>query len=131
MLRLKRAYEPVDPKDGHRVLVERLWPRGLRKEQAHLAEWLKDVAPSDSLRKWFHQDPTRWTEFKQRYARELDSPAAQVAIEALAKRAATATVTLVFSSHDEEHNSAVLLKAIVERRLRRTSGRATRSRPVA
>lgn len=131
MLRLKRAYEPVNPKDGHRVLVERLWPRGLRREEAHLDEWLKDVAPSDSLRKWFHQDPGRWAEFKQRYARELDSPAARSAIEALAKRAADETVTLVFSSHDEEHNSAVQLKAIVERRLRRTSRKATRSRPVS
>ena len=119
MLRLKRAYEPVDPADGFRVLVERLWPRGLRKEQAHLDAWLKDVAPSDALRKWFHHDPGRWTEFKQRYADELHSAAARSAMKDLARRATSETVTLVFSSHDEEHNSAVVLKGMIERQRHR------------
>jgi uncharacterized protein YeaO (DUF488 family) len=117
MVRLKRAYEPTDPDDGYRVLVERLWPRGLRKEQAHFDAWLKDIAPSDALRKWFHQDPGRWPEFEQRYARELETAAARSEIADLARRASSGTVTLIFSSHDEQHNSAVVLERILERRI--------------
>lgn len=119
MVRLKRAYEPVRSDDGRRVLVERLWPRGLRKEQAHLDDWLKAVAPSDSLRKWFHHDPDRWSEFEQRYARELASDAARAAFDDLVRRAASETVTLIYSAHDEQHNNAVVLKRLIERRLRR------------
>lgn len=125
MVRLKRAYEPAEPEDGRRVLVERLWPRGLRKEQAHFDDWLKDIAPSDSLRKWFHHDPSRWGEFEQRYARELESEAARAALDDLARRAASETVTLVYSAHDEEHNNAVVLRSIIERRLRLASRKAT------
>jgi uncharacterized protein YeaO (DUF488 family) len=128
MVRLKRAYEPVDPDDGRRVLVERLWPRGLRKEQAHFDDWLKDIAPSDSLRKWFHHDPSRWTEFEQKYARELDSQAARAVIDDLVRRADSETVTLIFSSHDEEHNNAVMLKRMIERRLRRPSRKPARQK---
>jgi uncharacterized protein YeaO (DUF488 family) len=116
MLRLKRAYEPVGPDDGRRVLVERLWPRGLRKDQAHFDEWLKDIAPSDALRKWFHHDPGRWAEFEQRYARELESDVASTVLAELARRASTETVTLVYAAHDEEHNSAVVLQRVLERR---------------
>lgn len=121
MLRLKRAYEPVEPDDGRRVLVERLWPRGLRKEQAHFDDWLKDIAPSDSLRKWFHHDPNRWDEFEQRYARELESDDARAALDDLVQRAVSETVTLIYSAHDEEHNNAVALKTMIERRLRSAS----------
>lgn len=128
MVRLKRAYEPVEPDDGRRVLVERLWPRGLRKEQAHLDDWLKDVAPSDSLRKWFHHDPSRWDEFEQRYARELESDAARAALDDLVRRAASETVTLVYSAHDEEHNNAVVLKRRIERLLRSAPRKAARRR---
>ncbi len=127
MVRLKRAYEPVEPEDGRRVLVERLWPRGLRKEQAHFDDWLKDIAPSDSLRKWFHHDPDRWSEFEHRYARELESDAAHAAIDDLVQRAASETITLIYSAHDEEHNNAIVLKRMIERRLRRVSHKATRS----
>ena len=126
MVSLKRAYEPVEPEDGRRVLVERLWPRGLRKEQAHIDAWLKDVAPSDGLRKWFHHDPSRWAEFEKRYARELESEAARAALDELVRQAASETVTLVYSAHDEEHNNAVVLKRMIERRLRRPSRKATR-----
>ena len=126
-IRLKRAYEPVAPGDGHRVLVERLWPRGLRKEQAHLDEWLKDIAPSDSLRKWFHVDPDRWPEFETRYLRELTAPEARAAIEALRRRARAETVTLVYAAHDEEHNSAVVLKRAIEGSPRRRGREATRA----
>ena len=126
MVRLKRAYEPVEPDDGRRVLVERLWPRGLRKEQAHFDDWLKDVAPSDALRKWFHHDPSRWTEFEQRYARELDSEAARAAFDELVRRAASETVTLVYSAHDQEHNNAIVLKRMIDRRLRQKSRKVSR-----
>ena len=128
MVRLKRAYEPFDPDDGHRVLVERLWPRGLRKEQAHFDEWLKDIAPSDALRKWFHHDPARWAEFEQRYARELDSEAARATLADLVRRAASETITLVFSAHDAQHNNAVVLKRMIERRLRRPTHATSRAK---
>lgn len=128
VVRLKRAYEPVEPEDGRRVLVERLWPRGLRKEQAHLDDWLKVVAPSDSLRKWFHHDPTRWDGFGQRYARELESDVARAALDDLVRQAASETVTLIYSAHDEEHNNAVVLRTIIERRLRSASRKAARPR---
>lgn len=128
MVRLKRAYEPVEPDDGRRVLVERLWPRGLRKDQAHFDDWLKDIAPSDSLRKWFHHDPNRWDEFEQRYARELESHAASAALDDLVRRAVSETVTLIYSAHDEEHNNAVALKTMIERRLRSASRKAARPR---
>jgi uncharacterized protein YeaO (DUF488 family) len=117
MVHLKRAYEPAARDDGHRVLVERLWPRGLRKEQAHLDEWLKDIAPSDALRKWFHHDPKRWPEFEKRYARELSSETAREVIDDLVSRATSENVTLVFSAHDERHNNAVVLKEMIEERL--------------
>ena len=123
MVRLKRAYEPMDPTDGHRVLVERLWPRGLRKERAHFDEWLKDIAPSDSLRKWFIDDPSRWVEFQRRYSRELAAGAARELLDGLVRRATTGTVTLVYSTHDELHNNAVVLKKSIELRLGRSTKR--------
>jgi uncharacterized protein YeaO (DUF488 family) len=126
MVRLKRAYEPVEPDDGRRVLVERLWPRGVRKADAHLDDWLKDIAPSDALRKWFHHDPSRWPEFEQRYVRELDCETARAAFDGLVRAAASETVTLVYSSHDEEHNSAVILKRMIDRRLRQGSRKSSR-----
>ena len=131
MVRVKRAYEPVAPDDGARVLVERLWPRGLSKERAHLDEWLKDVAPSDALRKWFHQDPDRWPEFEKRYRGELREAPARAAVQDLVRRARAATLTLVYAAHDEEHNSAVILKKVIDRRLARPATRrphAARSR---
>jgi len=128
MIRLKRAYEPADPTDGHRVLVERLWPRGLRKDQAHLDEWLKDVAPSDALRKWFHHDANRWTEFKRRYMRELHEPAPSAQLDALVRRARDEVVTLVYSTHDTQHNGAVVLLEAIDRHLKRGRQRRRESR---
>lgn len=121
MLRLKRAYETADTADGYRVLVERLWPRGLRKEAAHFDEWAKNVAPSDELRRWFGHDPDRWSVFRARYLgelREAGSPA-RAALDGLVSRAKSSDVTLVFSAHDQDHNSAIVLKGEIERRLRR------------
>jgi uncharacterized protein YeaO (DUF488 family) len=114
MIKLKRVYEPAEPDDGMRVLVERLWPRGVRREALHMDAWLKEVAPSGSLRQWFNHDPVRWPEFQKRYAAELDANrAAWLAILEAAERG---TVTLLFSAHDVEHNNAVALRAYVEGR---------------
>ncbi len=119
MIRLKRAYEPPSRADGHRVLVERLWPRGLRKEDAHLDAWLKDLAPTDALRKWFGHEPSRFREFRERYTKELQAEATQELLTSLAQRARRHTVTLVYSAHDEQHNNAVVLAQELQRRLDR------------
>jgi uncharacterized protein YeaO (DUF488 family) len=121
MIRIKRAYEPATPADGHRVLVDRLWPRGLRKERAHLDQWLKEVAPSDTLRKWFGHDPRRWAGFRERYLRELDTPAADAVLAGLARAARRGRVTLIYSAHDELHNDAVVLAEELTRRVARSA----------
>jgi len=114
MLKLKRAYEDPAKSDGHRVLVDRLWPRGVSKEDARLDDWMKDVAPSDELRKWFGHDPEKWDEFRKRYFAELDADPEAVA--KLAEKAKEGTVTLVYAAKDEEHNNAVALKEYLEKR---------------
>ena len=127
MIRLKRAYEPATDGDGMRVLVERLWPRGVTKARLKLDAWLKDVGPTTDLRQWFSHDPERWSQFRARYFRELDSrPEAWQPITSAARRG---TVTLVYSSHDTEHNNAVALKEYLQakRRGRRLSGRSSTS----
>lgn len=117
MIKLKRAYEKPSRSDGRRLLVDRLWPRGLKKEAAHLDDWLKDLAPSDELRQWFAHDPKRWEEFQQRYIEELEDPDHKSQIEALLQKARQDTVTLVFAAKDEEKNNAVVLKKFLEERL--------------
>src|ERR1051325_1314295 len=112
MIKLKRVYESPSPKDGLRVLVERLWPRGLTKERAALDLWLKDVAPSPELRKWFGHDPAKWKEFEKRYWKELRRQAD--AVDILRHKAKEGTVTLVYAARDEEHNGALALKAFLE-----------------
>lgn len=107
-LHIKRAYEPASPKDGRRFLVDRLWPRGVKKETLALTAWLKDVAPSDNLRRWFGHDPERWTEFRRRYRAEIESN--QAALQPLLEALKRGPVTLVYSAHDEAHNQAVLLR---------------------
>ncbi len=115
MIQLKRVYEPADSLDGRRFLVERLWPRGMKKADLAMEAWLKDAAPSTALRKWFGHDPARWDEFRQRYAAELEgSPAA---LQTLLDAARQGTVTLLYSAHDQEHNSALLLKGFLNGRL--------------
>jgi len=116
MFRLKRAYEPVSRADGIRVLVERLWPRGVSKAELHLDEWIKDVAPSTELRRWFSHDPEKWPRFRARYFRELD--AAPEAWRPIVTAARRGTVTLVYSSHDEQHNNAVALREYLQRKRR-------------
>lgn len=117
MVRIKRAYEPVARTDGYRVLVDRLWPRGLKKEAAELSAWSKELAPSDELRKWFGHDPSRFAEFSVRYRRELRDEEARATLDALAERAKRGTVTLVYAAHDEEHNNAVVLAREIEKRM--------------
>ncbi len=117
MIHLKRVYEKPSRNDGERILVERLWPRGVSKRQAALDLWLKDVAPSAELRKWFAHDPAKWKQFEHRYWQELKSEKAPV--EMLRQKAREGPVTLVFAAHDELHNGAVALKEFVERGHRR------------
>ena len=110
-LRLKRAYEPAAADDGVRILVDRLWPRGVSKAKAALDDWMKDVAPSSELREWFGHDPARWTGFQRRYRTELAQHAAELdRIRALAKKR---TVTLVYGARDEAHNEAVVLRQVL------------------
>lgn len=111
---IKRVYEEPKESDGTRILVDRLWPRGLTKEKARVDLWLKEVAPSTELRKWFGHDPKKWTEFQARYAQELKSHGEQVA--ALKQEAARGPVTLLYGAKDEEHNEAAVLQKILQRR---------------
>jgi uncharacterized protein YeaO (DUF488 family) len=109
---IKRIYEPVAKGDGYRVLVDRIWPRGVSKGEATLDEWLKDVAPSTALRQWFGHDPARWAEFQRRYRKELDgNPEARQALASLRKR--KGRVTLLYAARDEEHNNAVVLQGLL------------------
>jgi uncharacterized protein YeaO (DUF488 family) len=108
MIKLKRVYEEPSSKDGFRVLVERLWPRGLTKKRAAVDLWLKDVAPSPELRKWFAHDPARWEQFQKRYGRELRER--KDAIRLLKQKVKEGMVTLVYAARDEEHNGALALK---------------------
>jgi len=127
VITLKRAYDRISRADGTRFLVERLWPRGLSKAKLHLDAWLKDVGPSTELRKWFGHDPDKWNEFRKRYRRELDSrPDAWQPIMSAARRS---PVTLVYSSHDTEHNNAVALREYLEAKMHRSPRAAAADRP--
>jgi len=110
-LRLKRAYAPAEADDGVRILIDRLWPRGVSKARAALDDWIKDLAPSNALRTWFAHDPARWAEFQRRYRAELrDQPEALDRLRALAGEQ---VVTLVYGARDEQHNDAVVLRAVL------------------
>lgn len=115
--KIKRAYATPARGDGARVLVDRIWPRGISKEEAKIDHWCKEIAPSTALRKWFGHDPARWVQFKRRYYTELDEK--REAIDDLRKLARGKTVTLVFGAKDEEHNQAVALKEYLGRRARK------------
>ena len=123
MIRTKRVYEPASPSDGPRFLVERLWPRGMTKDALRMEAWLKDVAPSPALRQWFGHDPTKWEEFQRRYLREID--AHPDACRPLLEAARRGTLTLIYSARDPERNSAIVLRAYLEKLL------SSRPAPVA
>jgi len=115
MIKLKRAYENKEAGDGVRILVDRLWPRGLRSAEAGIDEWMKDIAPSDELRQWFSHDPEKWPEFKRRYAKELADPQKAALVKKIVKLAAKGNVTLVYAAKDTEHNNARVLEELVSR----------------
>jgi uncharacterized protein YeaO (DUF488 family) len=109
---LKRAYEPVEPSDGFRILVDRLWPRGVSKDAAHIDLWLKEIAPSTALRKWFDHDPSKWDEFQDRYFLELRHNPERV--EQLTAYTHRGVITLVYGAKDKEHSHAAVLKEYLE-----------------
>ncbi|MBP8117197.1 MAG: DUF488 domain-containing protein [Nitrospira sp.] len=114
MIRIKRVYEKPSGRDGIRILVDRMWPRGCTKEQARLDAWRKDLAPSTALRTWFGHNPAKWMEFQARYRKELSLPAQKSAVEDLARLAHAQTITLLYGASDTEHNQAVVLKHCIE-----------------
>ncbi len=118
-VRVRRASDPPLPEDGRRVLVDRLWPRGIKKEKLFVNAWLKELAPSDELRRWFSHDPARWQEFQQRYRQELRGPRQQQLIDELADQASRRNVTLIYSSREERYNNAIALRDIIEGRTHR------------
>lgn len=111
MVRIRRVYDEPAAGDGKRILVDRLWPRGIAKEKARIDQWLKEIAPSDELRKWFGHDPARWDEFRERYRRELEAKGEL--LDQLRGLAGKGTVTLLFAAKDEAHNNAVALKEMI------------------
>lgn len=114
MIQLKRAYEPAEPSDGKRVLVDQFWPRGITKDKLQAERWEKAVAPSKELCKWFGHDPARWDEFQRRYRQELGAPDKQAMIEQLARESREGRLTLVYGARDTEHNQAVVLRSVIE-----------------
>lgn len=112
---IRRAYDAPTRNDGHRVLVDRMWPRGVAKAEARIDEWLRELAPSTELRRWFGHDPDRWGEFRSRYRQELAGSAEQ--IDCLLERARRRRVTLIYGARDEKHNNAVALREYLEQRL--------------
>ncbi len=113
-IRTKRIYKPLDPDEGYRVLVDRVWPRGMSKEKARIDSWLKELAPSQELRQWFGHDPSKWEEFRKRYFEELAEHREQ--LDRLAEMARSGPLTLVYSSRETRYNNAVALKAYLESR---------------
>jgi uncharacterized protein YeaO (DUF488 family) len=114
LLGIKKIYDKVEVTDGTRVLVDRLWPRGVRKSTAHVDKWMKEIAPSNELRLWFNHEPEKWDGFREKYEKELESNPALGELVALAKKE---DVTLVYAAHDAEHNNAVVLSETVKKRL--------------
>ncbi len=112
MIRIKRVYEAPNKQDGKRILIDRLWPRGLTKEKAKVDAWLKDIAPSTELRKWFNHDSQKWPEFQKRYCKELDD---NTSVDELRNQLSKGPATLIYGAKDTEHNDAVVLKNYLEK----------------
>jgi uncharacterized protein YeaO (DUF488 family) len=115
MLKIKRAYEGKSTADGQRIYIDRLWPRGMSKEEFKFDEWMKELSPSDDLRKWFGHEPDKFQEFKKRYVKELADPSKQALLKRLTRMAYEGDVTLVYSARDTEHNDAVVLVEIISK----------------
>lgn len=115
-LKIKRVYAPAEKSDGVRMLVDRLWPRGISREKARIDEWMKEIAPSTTLRKRFHHQPERWEEFRKLYRLELEDDDKKAMIRRLRSTSRKSTVTLLFAAKDEEHNNAVALASIIRSR---------------
>jgi len=122
MIATKRAYEPYAPSDGYRVLIDRLWPRGVSKANAHLDAWRKEIAPSRELRDWYEHDPAKWPEFRKRYAQELKAPAAQAVLDDLVRRAQRGRVTLVYASRAADISDVAVLERLLTRRVKAARG---------
>jgi uncharacterized protein YeaO (DUF488 family) len=114
MIRIKRVYSQASHDDGVRILVDRVWPRGVRKQQAKVDEWRRELAPSTALRKWFRHDPAKWDTFRERYRRELLESGGMDELNELARRARRETITLLYGAADERHNQAVAIKEILD-----------------
>jgi uncharacterized protein YeaO (DUF488 family) len=123
----KRIYETYESTDGYRVLVDRLWPRGISKEKAHVDLWAKDIAPSGDLRAWYGHDPAKWPEFRTRYVAELRSAGAKAVLDDLVSRAKRGRVTLVFASHAADISNAAVLEPLLSRRVKAGSAIKTQS----
>jgi uncharacterized protein YeaO (DUF488 family) len=128
MIVMKRAYEPAEDADGYRVLVDRLWPRGVSKAKARIDAWEKDVAPSAELREWYGHDPAKWPEFQKRYARELRGAAAKRVLDDLTRRGKRGRVTLVYAARAGEISDAAVLTRLLNRRRSRASAKPRRRR---
>ncbi len=111
MIKIKRIYDPASPDDGKRIYIDRLWPRGKKKEDVQIDEWLKEISPSDALRKWFGHDPSKYAEFKKRYKKELEKHSE--VLEKIKKEAKRKTVTILFSAKDVEHNNATVMRELL------------------
>jgi len=123
-VRIKRAYAPIDDEDGYRVLIDGLWPRGISKERLRADAWMRELAPSDELRKWFGHEPSRWAEFQKRYRKELATKGDLLG--ELCERAKVGKLTLLYAAKDEEHNNAVVVRELLARRLERKPATKTR-----
>jgi len=121
MIMVKRVSDPVSEGDGERILVDRLWPRGVTKEAARISSWMKELGPTTELRKWFGHDPSRWEEFRRRYAGELQARDRQALLGDLVARSRQGVVTLVFGARDREHNHAIVLKNVLEEIVRKAA----------
>jgi uncharacterized protein YeaO (DUF488 family) len=127
MIATKRAYAPFEQSDGYRVLIDRLWPRGVSKANAHLDAWEKEIAPSRALREWYGHDPARWPEFRRRYAQELRTPAARAVLDDLARRARRGRVTLVYASRAADISDVAVLERLLGARVKRSRKSGTRA----
>lgn len=119
MLKIKRAYDKPESADGKRILIDRLWPRGVSKANARIDEWLKDLGPSTELRKWFGHDPEKWEEFRKRYNRELSAPDKAVLLDDIAQNAEHANVTLIYSAKDTEHSDVKVLEELITKMMKK------------